>query len=252
MNAVKPEQPAETKPRRSDSASWARPVTSLGASSAAGTGDLVRGRRPVGTLQGFGQLWQKTYRVRLEGIDVQPAEVMRTWRQDFNEFWPANARFHMPLTGIAPGEVALIDARAPGGMTLSTGILVLYADEESFTFMTPEGHMFAGWITFRAFDDGGTSVAEAQVLMRAQDPIVELGLMLGGHRLEDQHWATTLHNLAARFGADAIPESTIVCVDSSRQWRRAGNIRYDIGLRSTLHALGAPMRRLREWSRRGT
>ena len=35
-------------------------------------------------------------------------------------------------------------------MKLSTGVMVLYADEESFTLMTPQGHMFAGWITFSA------------------------------------------------------------------------------------------------------
>ena len=46
----------------------------------------------------------------------------------------------------------------PGGLKLSTGVLVLYADDESFTLMTPQGHMFAGWITFSAFvSDGVTS-----------------------------------------------------------------------------------------------
>ena len=35
-------------------------------------------------------------------------------------------------------------------MKLSTGVMVLYADDESFTLMTPQGHMFAGWITFSA------------------------------------------------------------------------------------------------------
>ena len=38
----------------------------------------------------------------------------------------------------------------PGRMKLSTGVMVLYADDESFTLMTPQGHMFAGWITFSA------------------------------------------------------------------------------------------------------
>ena len=55
-----------------------------------------------------------------------------------------------PLTGLAPGEVARIDMDMPGRVTLSTGVLVLYADDESFTLMTPQGHMFAGWITFSA------------------------------------------------------------------------------------------------------
>ena len=40
---------------------------------------------------------------------------MRTWRQNFQTFWPDGNRFYAPLTGIEPGEVALlerIDARA--------------------------------------------------------------------------------------------------------------------------------------------
>ena len=53
-------------------------------------------------------------------------------------------------------------------MKLSTGVMVLYADEESFTLMTPQGHMFAGWITFSAIEDGDDTVAQAQVLMRAR------------------------------------------------------------------------------------
>ena len=28
--------------------------------------------------------------------------------------------------------------------------MVIYADDESFSFMTPQGHMFAGMITFSA------------------------------------------------------------------------------------------------------
>ena len=46
--------------------------------------------------------------------------------------------------------MALLDLAIGGGVKLSTGVFVLYADEESFTLMTPQGHMFAGWITFSA------------------------------------------------------------------------------------------------------
>ena len=38
----------------------------------------------------------------------------------------------------------------PGPVKLSSGVLIIYADEESFTFMTPEGHVLAAWITFSA------------------------------------------------------------------------------------------------------
>jgi hypothetical protein len=42
-------------------------------------------------------------------------------------------------------------------MRLSTGVMVIYADDKSFTFMTPEGHMFAGWITFSAMEQDGAT-----------------------------------------------------------------------------------------------
>ena len=87
----------------------------------------------------------------------------------------------------------------PGGVKLSTGVMVLYADERSFTLMTPQGHMFAGWITFSAEHSGDQTLAQAQVLMRASDPVYEIGLALGGHRQEDIFWDRTLTKLAAYF-----------------------------------------------------
>src|SRR5437867_871663 len=82
----------------------------------------------LGPLQGFGQLWQKTYSVRLEGSKATPEEVMTTWKQNFPKFWPRGNRFYPSLVGIAPGEVALLSLAMPGGMPLSTGMLVLYSD----------------------------------------------------------------------------------------------------------------------------
>ncbi len=117
---------------------------------------------------------------------MTPAEVVATWKENFATFWPEKNRFYGPLAGIAPGEVAVLNLSMPGRLKLSTGVLVLYADEESFTFMTPQGHMLAGWITFSAFEEDGDTSAQAQVLMRAQDPLTEAGLALGGHKQEDR------------------------------------------------------------------
>ena len=63
--------------------------------------------------------------------------------------------------------------------------------------------------------------------MRAQDPLTEIGLTLGGHRKEDTFWEATLRALAERFGVDAEPETNVVCVDKRRQWSRAGNVRHN-------------------------
>ena len=70
---------------------------------------MVAGRLVTGPVQGFGKMWQKTYRVRLAGVHAAPPEVIATWKRNFSEFWPAGNRFYAPLTGIAPGEVALLD-----------------------------------------------------------------------------------------------------------------------------------------------
>lgn len=234
-NPQPPTGPARPTRARSDNANWARPSE-----------PARPGSRPLGAIQGFGKLWQKTTRIRLEGASVSPEAVVATWKAHFPEFWPPDqAKFHGPLTGIAPGEVAALELRAPGGLRLSTGVMVLYADEESFTFMTPEGHMFAGWITFSAFRDGDCTVAQAQILMRAQDPIGELGLTLGGHRMENRFWEQTLANLAARFEVSAVASTETLCVDARRQWRRVGNIRHDIMIRSTLRTVGLPLRWVR-------
>lgn len=204
----------------------------------------VEGRRVAGPLQGFGKLWKKTYWVAV-GATSSPAEVIATWRKDFGSFWPPGNRFYGPLTGLEPGEVALLNLSMPGGLELSTGVLVLYADEEGFTLMTPEGHQFAGWITFSAFDSSAVgTTAQAEVLMRSSDPIYEIGMALGGHRLEDKFWMATLTALAASLGVqDPVVEWRTECVDRRRQWRRVGNVRHNAALRSGAYRARSLLRR---------
>ena len=229
-----------------DANNWAKTVSRLDVADMPDEAvDLVTGKRLVGPIQGFGQMWQKTYQVELPRERVTPQELISTWKQDFQEFWPEGNRFYAPLTGIAPGEVALINARMPGKMTLSTGVMVLYADDESFTLMTPQGHMFAGWITFSATQRDDLTMAQAQVLMRASDPIFELALSLGGHRQEDLFWSTTLERLASHFGVDAEADATVVCVDKKRQWSRWTNVFQSTAIWSTIYTLGAPYRAVR-------
>jgi hypothetical protein len=229
-----------TQPGNRDVASWARPVQRLTGQD----GHInVTGRRPTAPMNGFGRMWQKTYRTPIgEGGEPSPQAVIAAWKERFPEFWPAGNRFFAPLAGIAPGEVASLDLTMPGGLKLSTGVLVLFADEESFTLMTPEGHMFAGWITFSSFVEDGTTFAQAQVLMRASDPLYEVGMTLGGHRQEDAHWVHTLSAVAAHFGATAPVETQSICVDRRRQWSRARNVWHNAGIRSGLHMVGAPFR----------
>ena len=202
----------------------------------------VEGKRLAGPIQGFGKMWQKTYRsaCRASVCADRPDHDLEA---AFPEFWPEGNAFYGPLTGIAPGEVAVLNLTLPGRMKLSTGVMVLYADEESFTLMTPQGHMFAGWITFSASELEGETVAQAQVLMRASDPIFELGLVMGGHKQEDRFWHQTLARVAAHFGEpDREVETRVVCVDTKRQWSKWRNVWHSSAIRSTLYTVGAPAR----------
>lgn len=234
-----------------DATHWAKAVSRLDVTDMPDDAvNLVSGKRLAGPIQGFGKMWQKTYQAALPRETVSAQDLIVTWKEHFPSFWPEGNRFYAPLTGIAPGEVALINARLPGNMRLSTGVMVLYADDESFTLMTPQGHMFAGWITFSATERGEDTVFQAQVLMRASDPIFELGLMLGGHAQEDRFWNTTLTRLARHFDVDAEVDTAVVCVDRRRQWSRWTNVAQSAAIWSTVYTLGAPWRAVRGWTSR--
>ncbi len=237
--------PAPRTPR--DEGSWAASVSRLRVDQVplGVRGINVAGRRLTGPVQGFGKMWQKTYRVELPA-SVEPVAVIAEWKAHFPDFWPAGNAFHGSLTGISPGDVALLSLTMPGHVTLSTGVMVLYADEDSFTLMTPQGHMFCGWITFSAERVPGATRVQAQVLMRAGDPVYELGLALGGHRKEDAFWCHTLAAVADRLGSPGarVRVQTVV-VDNRRQWRRAGNLWHNAMIRSVVDLAGAPVRAVR-------
>ncbi len=237
-----------------DSANWASPVERLKVSTASvGAVPInVAGRHIVGPLQGFGQMWQKTYRVRLSGVNTSPEAVIALWKKHFPDFWPRGNRFYGPLTGIAPGEVGIININMGGGIRLSTGVMVIYADDESFTFMTPEGHMFAGWITFSAMEEDGATVVQVQALIRSNDPIYEMGFRLGfGHKSEDAFWQQTLQNLARHIGVlNPSIQQQMACVDTRMQWSKIGNIRYNAAMHTMLYQLAAPARWIKGLFRR--
>lgn len=229
-------------------AAWARPVTALhvGAVAIEAINLNVEGRQLIGPLNGFGPLWQKTYTVRLSGSAVKPAEVIRTWKERFSTFWPAGNYFFAPLTGIAPGEVAVLNLAGPAKLKLSTGIMVIYADDTAFSFMNPQGHIFAGFITFSAHEDEGVTVAQVQPLIRTSDPLYEVGYRLGiVGQTEDRFWHATLQNLAAAFGVNGLVTQQTILIDPRLQWSATQNIWYNAAIRTVLYKLMAPMRWLR-------
>lgn len=225
-----------------DAGHWAAKVDRLQVEAREGVrGTNVAGRRVTGPVQGFGKLWQKTYSVDV-GAEVSPRDAIAVWKAHFPEFWPKGNRFAGSLTGISPGDVALLDIAVGGGVKMSTGVFVLYADAESFTFATPQGHQFAAWITFSAERSGETTVVQTQVLLRAGDPFYELGMPVM-NRMEDRFWAQTLTALAKRLGvAEPAVQTRSVVMDPKRQWRHAGNVWQNSMARSILQTV-VPVRR---------
>jgi hypothetical protein len=203
----------------------------------------VEGKQLTGPLKGFGQMWQKTYWVRLSGASVSPQELIKIWKAEFPNFWPAGNRIYAPLTGLNAGQVAVLNLAGPGGMTapggaplISTGVMVIYSDDVSFSFMTPEGHIFAGMITFSAHEEEGATVAQIQALIRANDPIYELGCRVGVvHKTEDDFWHATLRSLAARFGVNGQPQQRNVLVDSRVQWSQMKNVWHNSAIRTAFY-----------------
>ncbi len=237
-------EPDEGKPR--DAAYWAKPLAQLKVSNLPeGAINLnVEGRQLTGPLRGFGQMWQKTYRVRLVGTNVTPRDVIKEWKANFSKFWPKGSTLYTSPAGIVPGETAVINTTGPGSIPLmATGVHVIYADDESFAYMTPAGHPFNGMITFSAYEEAGATLAQVQLLVRPFDPLYELGFRLRIlSKMEDLVWNHTLKSLAAHFGVQAQVEQQVTCVDPKVQWSQARNIWQNAAMRTAMYTVTAPVR----------
>ncbi|CAG0987361.1 hypothetical protein ANRL3_02532 [Anaerolineae bacterium] len=96
--------------------------------------------------------------------------------------------------------------------------------------------MYAAFITFSAYDDDGTTVVQVQPLLRASDPIFELGMCMGyADKLEDEFWRATLVNIAKHFGVQAQVTQQVACIDPRWQWKYVGNIWKNAAIRTALY-----------------
>jgi len=220
-----------------DLASWAPPVARLTIPPLPSQAINLNmaGRRVVGPVDGFGPLWQKTYRLPLGETSLSPEGVIKVLKRDFPRFQPEYNRFYPTGRGIAPGEVVAIDSSTPGG-PVSTGVMVLYADDVSFTFITPQGHPESGWVTFSAFRTGGNLIAQIVGLARANDPVYELAFRAVGSKMQIKIWTYVLSSLAKNLGVPAEVSVEAVCIDPGVRWAQSGNLWYNAQIRTILSA----------------
>ena len=188
-------------------------------------------RRVMGPLQGFGPMWQKTYLLPINKPGLQPHDVMTTVKQHLPEFQPPQNRFYPSSKGIKAGEIVLIDSSTPGGI-VSTGVLVLYADDLSFTLMTPQGHPEAGWVTFSARKREDVIEMQIQGLASAADPLYELAFRMAGSKFQETIWKHVLSSLAHFLNVEDKVKMEKTCIRSDLQWARSGNLWYNAQIRS--------------------
>ena len=241
-------------PKKDPEAHWAKPVEKIQVAGVpqGATNLNVEGRQVVSPMQGFGQLWQKTYRVRLSGVAATPEEVMQVWKENFPKLQPTENKFYPSLTGIQPGEVIFIEGKVPAFpgspsiLPVASGVMVIYADEVSFTVMTPEGFPESGWNTFSTYEEDGTTVAQIQSICRATDPLYEFYFrFLGSSAQQERTWNHVLMELARLFGVDGQVVTQKTCLDDAVQWSQAKNLVKNAGMRTVFYLLALPVR----WAR---
>lgn len=235
-----------------DAPYWAQIAERLAVSEVpAGAVNLnVTGHRLAGPVQGFGPMWRKVYRLRLTGVEASPAGVVQVWKERFPALQPPQNRFYPALAGVTPGQIVLLNA-SMRGLPVNSGVVVLYADDESFTLMTPEGCPEAGWITCSAYREDDATIAEVQTIGRSADPVFEFGFrFLGGAKEQEKIWAYVLRSLAAAVGGAGEVVTQRTCLDPRFQWSHAGNVWRNATIWSVLYALATPLRWLTGRTRR--
>lgn len=129
----------------------------------------------------------------------------------------------------------MLNLRLPGGLVLATGLMVIYADDTSFSFITIQGHVISGWITFRSFRENSATTIQVHPIFRTSDPLMELAFRFGAAKQEDQFWHGTLGNLASRLGIQGELEQRDILVDPRIQWSELKNLWYSAAVRSSLY-----------------
>ncbi|MCB0059493.1 MAG: hypothetical protein KDE45_20790, partial [Caldilineaceae bacterium] len=144
-------------------------------------------------------------------------------------------------------EVVAVDSR-PGGAAAriaDAAEVVTLTDPEALTALlrrVAPGYVVSATDAvaagaLAAFEDDGATVAQIQALVRASDPIYEMGCRVGiAHKSEDAFWHGTLRSLAARFGVNGIVQQRNSLIDPRMQWSAAGDVWHNAAVRTTLYA----------------
>ncbi len=117
---------AKAGPR--DAGNWAERVEGLkvGKAPSQARNINVEGRRVASPIQGFGQMWQKTYRIQLADIDHHLAEILKDWQKHFAAVPTTGKSFPPARVGDQPGwsrTDRLAGSEGPDGVDWCDGAL---------------------------------------------------------------------------------------------------------------------------------
>jgi pyruvate/2-oxoglutarate dehydrogenase complex dihydrolipoamide dehydrogenase (E3) component/anti-anti-sigma regulatory factor len=216
--------------------SWAKPISELFVPEMPKEARNlnVNGLRAVGPVNGFGRLCQKVFRLHINDPTIGPEHAVAALKENFPGFQPSFNRFYPSAVGIQAGEVVLIDSMTPGG-PVSTGVMVLYSDDRSFTFNTPQGHPECGFVSFSAQEGSTGTIVQILGLARASDPVYEAAFRLVGSKIQTRIWTHVLTSLAVHLGIPANITFEQECVDTSIRWSQIGNVYYNAQIRTLIH-----------------
>jgi hypothetical protein len=113
--------------------------------------------------------------------------------------------------------------------------MILYADERSFTFNTPQGHPECGFVSFSAHEESEGTIVQIFGLARASDPVYEAAFRLVGSRIQTRIWTHVLTSLALYFGVPVDITLDQDCVDTRLRWSQIGNVYYNAQIRTLIH-----------------
>lgn len=104
------------------------------------------------TSDGYGPLYHRRYRVRIQGAELSPAALTGALRADLDAFAPSEFASFQRVEGngpLATGDAYVV--RMPGPW--DGPVRVVEASEHAFRLATLTGHLEAGQIEFRARGD---------------------------------------------------------------------------------------------------
>jgi pyruvate/2-oxoglutarate dehydrogenase complex dihydrolipoamide dehydrogenase (E3) component/anti-anti-sigma regulatory factor len=215
---------------------WAEPVSELSVPDMQEEARNlnVNGRSPTGPVNGFGQLCQKTFHLHIQDSTIFPEQAVQELKNNFPSFQPSFNRFYPSSVGIQAGEIVLIDSSTPGG-PVSTGVMVLYSDDRSFTFNTPQGHPECGFVSFSGHQATKGTIVQILGLARASDPLYEAAFRLMGSKIQTRIWTHVLTSLALHLGVR--PEITFdqELIDKSLRWSQMRNIQHNAQIRTLIN-----------------